>query len=211
MTTTPSASSLPTPSTRRGQRTQRALIAAAREVFERDGFLEARIVDMADIAGVGHGTFYTYFESKSHILKVVLDELQQDLLRPTGDHSDDLDSPYAAIEAANRRYLEGYRAQARMMVVWQEAATHDSVAKGLLYEAKARFVKRTQRAIKQLQADGLADPDLDPRYSAHALTGMVSRFAFAWFGQGESFNLELAVEQLTLLWANALGIPRDSR
>ncbi|MYS96131.1 TetR family transcriptional regulator [Streptomyces sp. SID5469] len=47
--------------TRRGVRTRDALVAAARRIFERDGYLEARIVDIAAEAGVAAGSFYTHF------------------------------------------------------------------------------------------------------------------------------------------------------
>src|SRR5690242_16840281 len=50
--------------TPRGQRTRAALIAAARTVFERDGFINARITDIAETAGTAHGSFYSYFTSK---------------------------------------------------------------------------------------------------------------------------------------------------
>ncbi|HEY8047336.1 MAG TPA: hypothetical protein VIF35_23955, partial [Streptosporangiaceae bacterium] len=47
----------------------------------------------------------------------------------------------------------------------------------------AAFVTRAEKSIRGLQEAGLADPALDPRYAAHALTGMVSRFAYTWCTQ----------------------------
>ena len=52
------------PRSRKGERTRARLIDAAREVFERDGFLTARIADIASTAGLSQGSFYHYFESK---------------------------------------------------------------------------------------------------------------------------------------------------
>ena len=43
----------------KGQRTRRRLLESARTVFERQGYYDARVVDIATEAGVGHGTFYT--------------------------------------------------------------------------------------------------------------------------------------------------------
>ena len=64
----------------RGRRTREALIAAARRVFERDGFIEARITDIAEEAGAAHGTFYTYFGSKEAALRAVILQLESGLL-----------------------------------------------------------------------------------------------------------------------------------
>ena len=47
------------PPSPRGQRTRAALIVAARSVFERDGYLDARTTDIAEQANVASGTFYT--------------------------------------------------------------------------------------------------------------------------------------------------------
>jgi len=42
------------------------------------------------------------------------------------------------------------------------------------------------------------------------LGGMVARFAEMMFLGGISFDLDTAVEQLTLLWANSLGIKHNA-
>jgi hypothetical protein len=92
------------------------------------------------------------------------------------------------------------------MVIWENAAAIVPDMAGLLHEAKAAFVTRAEKSIRGLQEAGLADPALDPRYAAHALTGMVSRFAYTWCTQGEDFELDKATDELTALWARAIGL-----
>ena len=65
------------PCSQRGTRTRASLVAAARAVFERDGYLASRVTDIADEARVAHGTFYTYFDSKDEVFAAVLHELQE--------------------------------------------------------------------------------------------------------------------------------------
>ena len=38
----------------------------------------------------------------------------------------------------------------------------------LLLDSKTAFVDRVQRTIVRMQSEGTADPDVDPRYAAHA-------------------------------------------
>lgn len=45
------------------------LLEAASEIFRRDGFYEARLDDIAELAGVGKGTIYEYFESKENLFE----------------------------------------------------------------------------------------------------------------------------------------------
>lgn len=51
---------------------RRRIIDAAREVFFRDGFMEANLDEVARIAGVAKGTLYRYFDSKAELYVAVL-------------------------------------------------------------------------------------------------------------------------------------------
>src|SRR5438094_6662201 len=141
-------------------RNRRALIRAAREVFERDGFVGARITDIADAAGVAHGSFYSHFQSKEEALAAVLAEVQEEMLHPGpatagASHAD----PVAMIEAANRAYLEAYRRNARLMMLLEQVATVDEEFLRFRLERSDAFVRRNAKAIRRLQRDGIADPD----------------------------------------------------
>lgn len=57
--------------TQRGLETREKLLRAAEEVFGQKGYYEASIVNIAQEAKVGQGTFYNYFPSK----KDIFDEL----------------------------------------------------------------------------------------------------------------------------------------
>lgn len=61
----------------KGQRTRRALLEAAEEVFAEYGWETASIVKITERAGVSQGTFYRYFVSK----QAIFDELVEDLNR----------------------------------------------------------------------------------------------------------------------------------
>ena len=51
-------------------------------MFERDGFLDARITDITGEAGVAAGTFYTYFTSKEDVFAAVMEEVNEEMLHP---------------------------------------------------------------------------------------------------------------------------------
>jgi len=197
------------PLTSRGLRTKAALVRAASEVFARDGFNAARITDIADLAGVAHGTFYTYFDSKEQIFGDVILEARQAMLSgPSAAESERGRpvTPRESIRRANERYLTGYRANYRLMVVWEQAATIHDEFEAMLRDSRERFTERSERWIKELQAEGVAASTLDPHYAAVALGAMVSKFAYIWFSGHEQFDFDTAVEQLTALWCNALGL-----
>ncbi len=61
----------------KGQRTRRALLRAAEDVFGALGYHDASIVKITEAAGVAQGTFYLYFSSKRQIFDEVVADLNQ--------------------------------------------------------------------------------------------------------------------------------------
>jgi AcrR family transcriptional regulator len=203
----------PLPATARGRRSRQALLDAAREVFARDGFADARITDIADAARAAHGSFYTYFSSKEEIFVALIHELEEDLRSPGGSGASDGSAvddrphdPYESILRANREYLGAYRRHAGIMIVWEQVAALNARVEELRREASDRFAGRIEVVVRHWQETGVADPAIDPGYAALALTGMVSNFVYRWSSRGSDYELDKAAEQLSLLWANAIGV-----
>jgi AcrR family transcriptional regulator len=194
--------------TRRGIRTHDALVAAARRIFERDGYLDARIVDIAAEAGVATGSFYTHFASKEDVFAAVLTELQDEMLH-AGVSGDSRKELRRGVENANRAYLESYRRNAALMAAMEQAAAVDRRFLQLRLERSQAFIERSATAITRLQEAGLADPELDPAVTARALSAMVSRMAYVTFAADQPVPFETLVKTLTRLWTNALRMPQE--
>src|SRR5579871_2487348 len=199
------------PRSRKGAETRARLVEAAKTVFERDGFLNARILDIAETAGLKHGSFYHYFDSKEQIFREVAEAQEERLTAPPDSdrrpRTKDT-SPWATIRDANRRYLERYRDEAPIMGVIEQVSRYDEHVNAARMATQRHFADRAERAIRRWQAEGSADRKVDPRIAADALGAMVARFAELWLVQGyRSYAFDDAVEQLTRLWANALGVP----
>ena len=198
------------PVSSRGARTRQTLVEAARRVFERDGFLDARITDITTEAGVAAGTFYTYFTSKEDAFAAVMEEVNEEMLHPRLVQVTDGGDPVSVIEAANRAYLASYRRNAKLMGLLEQVAQVNDEFRELRLRRARAFVDRNAQAIARLQQRGLADRELDPRLTAHAVSTMVSRMAYLTYVQGVvDASSEALVQTLTRLWANALGIRRS--
>jgi AcrR family transcriptional regulator len=194
---------------RKGIRTRARLVDAAKRVFQRDGFLDARIVDIAETAGVAPGSFYHYFDSKEQIFREVAEAQEQRLTAPPDDGGPGTRdaSPWERIGRANRRYLERYREEASLMGVIEQVSRYDAEVNAARMATMKHFVERAERAIRRFQNEGVADAHVDPAMAADALGAMVARFAELWLVQGyRDYDFDTAVDQLTLLWGNALGL-----
>ena len=151
-----------------------ALVSAAREVFERDGFLEARITDIAAAAGVAAGSFYTYFMSKEDVFAAVIDgDRARRCSTPVCGEFADRDDPVAVIEATNRSYLVAYRRNAKLMAS-DGAGRPDRRRLSPAASAPGPRLHRAQRATRSRGFSSAASPTpSSTRARRQALSAMV--------------------------------------
>jgi AcrR family transcriptional regulator len=117
---------------RKRARTRQALIDAAVELFERKGYDETTIADLAATADIGTRTFFGYFASKEELLfpdsdarvQATLDaiatrepaegpvEVLLRALHMAGEHSDDMVSPLAVLRVRLMRTVPAVRGRA---------------------------------------------------------------------------------------------------
>jgi AcrR family transcriptional regulator len=195
-----------TPRSARGIRTRDALIAAARVVFERDGYLDARMSDISLEAGVAAGSVYTYFDGKEEVFLAVADQVQEEMLHPHLRKRTGVTDPCALIDLATREYLRSYKKNARLMALFEQVAQIDESFRARRVERGNAFATRNAAMIRSLQSQGLVDPLLDPLLTAHALSGMVSRMAYSAFVLGAPMPFERLVDTLNRIWTNALRL-----
>jgi AcrR family transcriptional regulator len=197
------------PVTPRGARTRASLVKAARALFEKNGYLDTKVGDIAHRARVAHGTFYTYFNSKEEIFSEVVEGLLADFQRiadeePLVIHPEQVSE---RIERANRGYLRAFEQNAKMMAVLEQVATFNPRLAQVRRQTRRFWVQRGSEAIRRWQERGLVDQMIDPGYAASALGSMVDRSAYVWIVLGEQYEFDEAVAQLTRLYCNALGLP----
>lgn len=195
------------PSSPRAQRTRAQLLKAARVVFERDGYLLARVADIAAEAGVAHGSFYNYFTSKNDVFRAVMQSALDNIYSSgTTPMVDKRLSQRERIDLANRQFIEVYRQNTALMALFEQAATIDDELRALRLAIRQRAISRVQRSIERLQQEGCARADLDPATAAAALVGMVNFTVYFWLVMGEEYDESTLVCTLNDLWASALGL-----
>ena len=191
----------------RARRTRTALIEAAREVFEADGVKEARVADITGKAGVAYGSFYNYFTSKEEIFREVVREVTGEMFTQTVARGMADGNPVSRIREGNLRYMRSYARNARIMALIEEVAPYDEYCRELLIGIRSMFNQRNEAGIRRLQSRGLVSEELDPHIAAIALGGMIENFGRVTFITGEPYDEDRTVGTLTILWAQALGLP----
>ncbi|CCG04432.1 TetR/AcrR family transcriptional regulator [Blastococcus saxobsidens] len=199
--------------TERARAMRARLLAAARDVFERDGFLDARVTDISAAAGVAHGSFYTYYRSKTDVFRALIAATMDELYASLGGAADGTQpgsqplDPVDGIDRANRRFVAMYRENTALMALFEQVTTFDPEVRALRHAARERMVGRVRHSIERFQSAGLVAADLDTEYSAHALVAMVNGLVHYWLVLGGDFDQERLVHTMTRLWAQSLGLP----
>jgi AcrR family transcriptional regulator len=192
----------------KGERTRARLLAAARLVFERDGYIQARVVDIVGEAGVAHGTFYTYFTSKQDVFIVCEREVTEALMKAY-ELPPNLD-PIERIRVTNEQFIGIYEENSRMLALLEHAAEIDPDLRELRLSIRSAFTDRLETAIGRMNELGRTQaPRLDPHTAAHALGSMIDNVCYVWFGLGEDFDRATMLETLDVIWMRALSLEPD--
>ena len=155
------------------------ILQAAFMEFSERGYHQTAIADIAKRLGIGHGTFYRYFENKRDILEHVINDTAMQLVALLAAEN----APHAV------QTLAEYREQClRIAQRFSEFAyANPKMLRLILFEATSIDADMTQRVFAllntggQLTAEYLANginhgflrPDLDTANTGHAIVGMI--------------------------------------
>jgi len=164
---------------RKREELRREIIDAAFERFAESGYHATGIADIATHLGIGHGTFYRYFENKRDIIDHVVDDVIGRIMTALSAEN----APDAPTSLAEYRAQVGRVSDALTAILLDDPR----VPQLLLFEATGIDVELTDRLYGLLDmADamtveyfrhgveaGYLRTDLDVVNSARALTGMM--------------------------------------
>lgn len=166
--TEPAPLSLPLPRTNRGRRTRQKILVAAEDVFGRDGFHRASIVDITRAAGIGQGTFYLYFPSKEALYIELVRAMGHDMRRRMHEASRDAGDRAQAEEAGFRAFFEYVAQHPNLYRVVREC---EFVAPDEFRAWYRRLAERYVEGLRRASAAGQVR-DLDLETAAYCLMGM---------------------------------------
>lgn len=185
--------------TSRGERTASRLLVAAREAFAQVGYTNARVEDITAIAGVSHGTFYTYFENKSAILDHLV-EMAAVRLRTIANESWEGDDVAATIHSVISRFVDALAEEGDVISAWIEAATNDQHFRDRLRDVRGQYTDAVADHLESV----LADTPHDPSVAAGALVAMVEGYTVDRLAAAGSRGRRSAVNSLATIWVGGL-------
>jgi AcrR family transcriptional regulator len=196
---------------KKGLKTKADLMAAARTVFSRMGFVNARVQDITIEANFSLGAFYRYFKDKEDILEDLITQYFEESYAVTFS-----DSHYAPSDPTMSLYKSTFQvvdfaAKNRdlLKILWETSQTIPYI-EDRWNELRDRLNKRITHFIERAQKDGICYADLDPSSTAELLIGMTEHAVYRRLVRPtviaiyEPKNLSM---RLTQLWSHALFKP----
>jgi AcrR family transcriptional regulator len=145
-----------------GRQAFRALLAAGRDTFVARGYHPTRVDDIVVAAGVSHGAFYHYFESKDQFAQVLAARAVRRVATAFADIPDSAGTNGPARRAELRRWLRRYHAahatEAAMFRVWLDATLQNAA---LATDSAAALDWGRRRMARFLAPRHFGDVDTD--------------------------------------------------
>lgn len=170
---------------RKRQRTRAALVAAATELFERDGYEETTVARIAAAADIGTRTFFGYFASKEELLFPRADDrvaAALDAIRTRGPEERPVDvlvRGLRTLPAAAGADLTGRLALLRMRLIRSVPAVS-----GRAFARQYAAQREIAAALQEAYPDEL--DDASAAAVAGAFTGAVAAALDVLLGEGDA-------------------------
>lgn len=190
------------PKTKRGEATLEKILEAAREVFYEKGFHKGGISDITKKAGVGHGTFYVYFDSKISVYRYLLVEYGKRIRAKSNEAISGCANRKEAERVGIRSFFEFVLAdQGIFSIIWESLY----IDKSLFDEFYTTFSKSYVHRLEQAQLDGEVR-DIDPKVLSYVLMGITNFVALNSLVLKQENNIDHLVDEIMKVLENGMFV-----
>lgn len=191
----------------KARRTRAAILAAARSVFEAEGYRRTTVAMIAEAAGTSVATFYQYFRDRADVMAQLVEGPLATAL-DGGVHLWRAADGRAGVRAFVGTFIGAY-ASDRFAAVWEEAASTDEQLAEVRRHLSRLITDAVEAELRSAAAAGLVDEGLDPAVLAPALAAMVDRYCFVTYAfdrRPEPPSASHAADVLAEVWCRAIGL-----
>ena len=157
-----------------------AIFDAACEVIRDKGFHQARVTDIARLAGISYGLVYHYFGSKADLFDAIVSEWWGGLYARMDEYDERDVSALDKLTAILDHFLSVYETRPELVHIFITEISRSSVnlTQDRLDFFK-RFFDRTEKIMEQGRQEGLLRSDIRARYLTYIFVGSLEGFISA--------------------------------
>jgi AcrR family transcriptional regulator len=154
------------------------ILEGALKVFSQKGFHGATVEEVAEVAGVGKGTVYLYFGSKTDLFVSVVEEKLKELQEVVMERLENTEGACAKLALSIKLHWEFFnRSREFVKVILSDLSGLEKELDERTREARAGFIGVLESVIEEGIGHG-EFKDVEPRMAAYAIEGAISFVAF---------------------------------
>jgi len=175
------------------------ILKAAIKVFARDGFFNAKVEEIAKMAGVATGTTYLYFENKDDILISIFEEEMVPIIEDMRNELKKCPTARDKIVAFVTHYLQMVEDNPDMTQLLEIELRQSSKFIHSYSGTKFKdYLNIISDAFLEGQQNGEFRPDIHPTIFKQILFGATDQIAVNWtLSKSKKIGLRQAAEQIT--------------
>ena len=157
------------------------ILEAAVRIFAEKGFYNAKVSEIARVAGVADGTIYLYFKSKDDLLISIFEDRMEEVNANARAAVAGPGAPLDKLDALLRTHLALVQANPLLAeVLTVELRQSTKFLKEYRQSKFGEFLKLVAQPIEEGQRDGTIRADVEAPVVARALFGALDELVLAW-------------------------------
>lgn len=174
------------------------ILKAAVRVFSQKGFYNAKVADIAKLAGVADGTIYLYFKNKDEILISIFED---EMERFISEAKREIASVNGIVEKLTRfihTHLNFVRKNPKLAQVFQlELRQSNKFIKEYSGSKLKEYLNLIGSLVEEGQRQGIIRSDVHPGLMKRAIFGALDEVATHWvLLKDGKYNLERSADQI---------------
>lgn len=165
------------PKTKQGKETLNNILSAAAQIFYEKGYHATSVSDIAKLAGVAVGTFYSYFESKYNLYKFLLLQCSHNIRKNLSKRTKNCANRHEVEKEGMRAWLEfAMENQYMYHIIWESMY----IDYDLFKDYYVTFQKAYKQGLDEAKRNGEIKEDVDTSVLAYALMGASNFIGLNW-------------------------------
>jgi AcrR family transcriptional regulator len=189
---------------------RKAILDSAEKVFRNEGFADAKIAKIAQLAGLAAGTIYNYFDSKEGIFRALIDHRAEEFwigLQAIAAQAPDPRERLLRVTGATLEYMESHTP---MCIPFEQLGGHSALALrkacGPGFERmRARYLRFYEDILADAARVGLVRKELPLDEVTLVFTGSVYGLLLGWKNSGRKGRLRDRAALLVDLFLEGAG------
>ncbi|MCA1817278.1 MAG: TetR family transcriptional regulator [Acidobacteria bacterium] len=167
-----------------------AILRAAIKVFAQSGYFNAKVADVAKVAGVADGTVYLYFKSKEEILRSIFDRGVEVLIAEARELIEGVTDPRERLRRIARLHLERLGDDRDLAIVFQvELRGSTKFMEEFSAAGLAEYLTLIRETFEDGQRTGVFRANLNPKIVSKVFFGALDEMATNWILSRRRYKL----------------------